>query len=137
MLLDAKKCKMKYKYGVLRVTNARLWFLEQMGSFGPLSSDTYSTDDREIAYQKARSISGLMVELPKSGFVPKLPMDRPSLAQQSSRTTQNEPNEPPHGSPQANERANRRLELTRSLRDQVEACLGRSPASRLEILQED
>ena len=135
-----KQCKMHFKFGVLRVTNAKLWFLTRAGEFLPLCSDTYSTDEREHAYQKARQVHGLMVELPRSGYVPKLATDRQTSDQseqsQSTRSgashAQSEPGsagevcdeiERVAGRPQrAQERHQYRRELISDLRAQVEAC---------------
>ena len=113
-----KLCKIPMilkKFGVMRVVNAKICFAKSSGEFSLLCSDTYSTDDREACYKKARGMSALMVELPKSGFVPRLPQDR-TQKQQSQQSPIESVEQLPTGEPP---RPVRRLDLIRELRLQL------------------
>ena len=124
------------KFGVLRVINARLWFATREEEFQPLCGSTWSSDSRENAFSKARVLHGLCVEIPASGFVPKLPQDRATPAQPSPQSPQNEP----PSALTAPQRREHRAGLVRSLREQVEAATGRVLGSRSALvthLEED
>lgn len=51
-------------FGVLRIINAKICWLNNDGSFAQPNESTYRTDDRERAYQRARVSSGLLCQLP-------------------------------------------------------------------------
>lgn len=116
---------MHNRFGVMRVINARIWFLTRgtgRAEYLPLCSDTYSTDDREKAYSKARQVSGLMVEIPN---------DHPSSQKQHSEPEPKNGREVPKAEPgeggelvELNEQSaaiqrSVRMQLLHDLRDQL------------------